>query len=117
MLYNDKRGEIPILFDEVRAVINTMKKGKEAGDAGIVNEIMEATGEFGIRTITNSADRIYGSGYFPEAMRESVFIVIPKKSGALECSKHRTISIISQLVKALLRVVVNQLRGSINDRV
>ena len=124
MLYNDNRGEIPqfegvlsgppIMQDEIRAVI---RKGKAAGEDGIVIEMIEATGEFGIRKITDLVNRIYESGYIPNAMRESAFVAIPKKSGVLECSKHRTISIISQLGKVLLRVIMNRLRGKINERV
>ena len=127
MLYKDNRGEIqkfdgalsgpPIMQDEIRAAIRAMKKGKAAGEDGIVIEIIEATEEFGIRKITDLANRIYESGYIPNAKRESVFVAIPKKSGALECSTHRTIGILSQLGKVLVRVVMNRLRGKINKRV
>ena len=50
-------------------------------------------------------------------MRESVLVAIPKKSGALKCPKHRTLSIMSQEGKVLLRVVMNRLRERINERV
>jgi len=46
-------------------------------------------------------------------MKESLFIAIPKKIGTLECSKHRTIN----TGKVLLRVIMNRLRGKINERV
>ena len=127
MLYNDNRGEIlifggalsgpPIMQDEIRAAIKAMKKGKAAEEDGVVIEMIEATEEFGIRKITDLANRIYESRYTPNAMRESVSVAIPKKSGALECSIHRTISIMSQLGKVLFRVVMNRLRGKINERV
>ncbi|XP_037779125.1 uncharacterized protein LOC119575546 [Penaeus monodon] len=41
---------------------------------------------------------------------------VPKKIGTLECSKHRTINILSQLGEVLLRVIINRLRGKINER-
>ena len=50
-------------------------------------------------------------------MTESVLIAIPRETGALECSKHRTINIMSQLGKVLLREVMNRLRGKINESV
>ena len=40
--------------------------------------MIEATEEFGIRKIADLANRIYESGYIPNAMRESVFVAIPK---------------------------------------
>ena len=79
--------------------------------------MIEATEEFGIMKIADLANRVYESGYIPNAMRESVFVAIPKKSGALECSKHRTINIMSELGKVLFRVVMNRLRGKINENV
>ena len=88
MLYNDNRREIllfdgtlsgpPIMQDEIRAAIKAMIKGKAAGEDGIVIEMIEATEEFGMRKIADLANRIYESGYIPNAMRESVFVAIPK---------------------------------------
>ena len=46
-----------------------------------------------------------------------MFVAIPKNPGALECSKHRSISIMSQLGKVWLRVVMNRQRERINERV
>ena len=88
MLYNDNRGEIlkfdstlsgpPIMQDEIRAAIKAMKKVKVAGEDGIVIDMIEATEEFRIRKITGLANRMDESGYIPNAMRESVFVAIPK---------------------------------------
>ena len=62
-------------------------------------EMVEAAGEFGIEKITELANPIYSTGQVLEVMKESEFIVIPKKYGALECIKHRTIGITSQMGK------------------
>ena len=64
--------------DEIRAAIKAMTKGKVAGEDGIVIEMIEATEEFGMRKVADLANRIYESGYIPNAMRESVFVAIPK---------------------------------------
>ena len=88
--------------NEIRAAIKAMIKGKVAGEDEIVIEMIEATGEFGIRKISDLATRIYESGYIPNAMRESVFVAIPKESDSLDYSKHRTINIMSQFGKVLL---------------
>ena len=58
-LYTDNRREIlkfdgvlsglPIMQDEIRAAIKARKKGKAAGEDGIVTEMIEAAEEFGIR--------------------------------------------------------------------
>ena len=99
MFYNDNRREIlkfdgalsgpPIMQDEIRAATKAMKKGKAAGEDEIIIEMIEATEEFGIRKLADLANRIYENGYIPNAMRESVFVAILKRSSALECSKHK----------------------------
>ena len=113
-LYSDQRGDKPDLGDiepgppilrrEVEKVVNSMKWRKAEGSDGVVVEMVEAAGEFGIRKITDLANTIYSTGQVPDKMKESEFLVIPKKNGAVECSKHRTISIMSQVAKIVLKV-------------
>ena len=50
-------------------------------------------------------------------MKESEFIVIPKKNGAVECSKHRTISIMSQMGKIVLKVLNERLERKVNETI
>ena len=50
-------------------------------------------------------------------MEESVFVVLPKKERATECGKHRTISIISQVAKVILKVMDNRLKGAVEEHV
>ena len=50
-------------------------------------------------------------------MSKSVFIAIPKVQGTLECEKHRTISIMSQVTKILLRVVLTRIRNKIRPQI
>ena len=92
-----------------------MKSGKAAGEDGVVVEMIEAAGEFIMEKITRIANRIYDEGYIPEAMRESVFVTIPKKPGAVECEKHRTISVMSQIGKVVLRVLRARLKRKIEE--
>ena len=44
-------------------------------------------------------------------MTKSVFIALPKKPGATKCELFRTISLMSQLTKLILRVLLNRIRG------
>ena len=50
-------------------------------------------------------------------MHKSVFITIPKIDGTLECKKHRTISIISQITKIMLRVFMNRIIGRMRGEI
>ena len=122
-LYRDQRGNIPDLGDiepgppilrgEVEKAIKTMKWRKAEGSDGVVVEMVEAAGEFGISKITDLANLIYTTGQVPGSMKESEFLVIPKKSGAIECEKHRTISIMSQVAKIVLKVLGARLKSKV----
>ena len=48
---------------------------------------------------------------------KSVFVALPKVEGTLECSKHRTISIISQITKMMLRVILKRIRSKIRPEI
>ena len=80
----------PILRSEIENAVKGMKKGKAAGEDGVVVQMVEVAGGLVIDKITRIANRIYDEGYIPVVMRESVFVTIPKKPGAVECEKHRT---------------------------
>ena len=50
-------------------------------------------------------------------MEESEFIVIPKKEGAVECDNHRTISIMNQVAKIVLKVINERLKRKVEETV
>ena len=65
---------------------------------------MEAAGEFGIREIAELVNQTFNSGNIPEKMRESKFVVILNKEESVDCSRHKTISIMSQMLKTILKL-------------
>ena len=104
-----------ILRSEVELAVKKMRWRKAEGSDGVVVEMVEAAGEFAIGRIVELANKIYRTGKIPERMRESEFIVIPKKEGAVECSKHRTISIMSQVAKIVLKVIDERLKRKVAE--
>ena len=119
-LFDDDRGDKPrsykqsglqIMESEVAYGLKCMSRGKAAGPDGLMVEMFEALGDFGIKRITQLANKIYDEGRFPPEMTKSVFIALPKKPGATKCELFRTISLMSQLTKLILRVLLNRIRG------
>ena len=51
--------------------------------------------------------KIYKIGYIPNDLAQSIFITIPKKPKALECSDFGTISLMSHVMKALLKIILD----------
>ena len=76
-----------------------------------------ALGDFGIHELMKLFNRIYNTGNFVKCMCESVFIALSKVEGTLECGKHRTISIISQVTKIMLRVILKRIRSKIRPEI
>ena len=103
----------PILQCEVEEAMKAMRPGKAVGEDGIATEMLEVLGEWGVDMVTKIANCIYNTGWIPEQMARSVFITIPKKPGAIDCDKFRTISIMSQLSKLVLKIILNRVRNKI----
>src|SRR5215469_8636549 len=97
--------------------MNKMKFGKAVGNDGIALKMLKALGNFAVEKITTLANKIYEFGELTSHMSKSVFIAIPKVQGTLECEKHRTISIMSQATKILLRVVLPRIRNKIRPQI
>ena len=126
-LFDDERGQKPvvrkniegprILKAEVTAVIAHTKRNKAAGPDGIVVEMIEALEDFGIDTMTEIINEIYDSGTIPEDPSKSIFIALPKKPNATECELHRTISLMSHVIKMILRIIMWRARKIIKPEI
>ena len=106
-----------ILKSEVRAVVAKMRKNKAAGPDEIMTEMIMALDEFGIEKLTEVINEIYDSGEIPEELSKSIFIALPKKPGTIECVLHRTISLMSHIIKIILKVVMARSRNRIRPEI
>ena len=102
---------------EVEKAIRKMKTGKAIGEDGVAVEMIGALENFSIKKLTRIINKMYSSGEIGEDMCKSVFITIPKKPGTMECNKHRTISIMSQVVKIMLRIILERIRRKIKHEI
>ena len=81
---------------------------------GVTTEILQAMASLGVKRITQLFNKIYAIGYIPFDLRKSTFTPIPKKSKAVICSDFRTISLMSHVTKALLKVILERNKAKIN---
>ena len=84
-----------------------MRDGKACGVDGISTECLKALNVTS-EVLNDLFDEIYESGYIPEGLLKSIFVTLPKKPNALEYSEHRTISLMSHVMKLLLRIILNR---------
>ena len=123
-LYNDTRAEKPngettddlseITMEEMERAINSLAKGKAAGEDEIPAELLQALGPNGKEELRELTNDIYKTGTLPKDFTVGVYIPIPKVNKATKCSDHRTISLISHASKILLKIIMERINPIIN---
>ena len=125
-LYFDERGSPPdisnkdgyvILQSEVEWVIKNLKNGKAGGNDEITTEMLKALNDVGIKRITELCNLVYEHGYIPSEMNQSIFVRLPKKQKATKCSDYRTLSLMSHILKTILKVLLLRNRKKIEEEV
>ena len=58
--------------------------------------------------------QIWKTQQWPQAWKRSIFIPIPKKGNAKECSNYRTIALISHTSKVMLKILQARLQQYVN---
>ena len=91
---------------DIEAAIKTMRKGKATGQDEISAEILAALDSKNLTIIAEICNDIYHTGSFPKDMRQSIFVPIPKRPNAHNCSDFRTISMMSHMTKLLLKIIM-----------
>ena len=66
---------------------------KAAGEDRITTEMISVLEDFGVDTLTDMFNDMYETGHIPEELLQSVYITLPKKARATECSDFHTISL------------------------
>src|SRR5574342_690086 len=67
-----------------------------------------------IKCCTQYASKLWKTQQWPQDWKRSVFIPIPKKSNAKECSNYRTIALISHTSKVMLKILQARLQQYVN---
>lgn len=126
-LFNDERpinhGVIdastgpPIMKREIERAIENAKTRKATGPDEIPTEILKLLRENGLQLLVSLFNSIYDRGVIPSDWLKSIFITIPKRSNAKECSDHRMISLMSHVLKLFLRVLHNRMYKKLEQHI
>ena len=107
----------PILKCEVSNALKKMKDGKAQGEDGITTEMLKVLEEFTVEKLTELFNDIYSTGVIPDELARSIYITLPKKPKAIECSDFRTISIMPHVTKLLLKIILERIKPTIETEV
>ena len=81
----------------------------------ILQQMIKALDDKGIKKITELCNLVYDTGYLPPDLSTSIFIRLPKKAKATECSDYRTLSLMSHILKILLKVILKRNKHEIES--
>ena len=95
--------EPDILECEVKWALESITTNKPSGGAGIPVELFQILKDDAVKVLHSICQQIWNTQQWPQEWKRSVFIPIPKKDNAKECSNYHTIVLISQASKIMLK--------------
>ena len=78
---------------------------KASGGNGIPVELIQILKEDAVKALHSICQQIWKTQPCPQDWKRSIFIQIPKKGNAKECSSDRTIALISHASKVMLKIL------------
>ena len=100
--------EPDILECEVKWALESITTNKASGDYGISVELLQILKDDAVKVLHSICQQIWKSHQWPQDWKRSVFILIPKKDNAKECSNYHTITLISHASKVMLKILPSQ---------
>ena len=87
--------EPDILECEVKCALESITTNKASGGDGIPVELFQILKDDAVKVLHSICQKIWKTHQLPQNWKRSVFISIPKKGNAKECSNYHTIALIS----------------------
>ena len=102
--------EPDILEWEVKWALRSITTNKASGGDGIPVELFQILKDDAVKVLHSFRQQIWKTQQWPQDWKMSVFIPIPKKGNAKECSNYRTIALISHASKVMLKILQARLQ-------
>ena len=87
---------------------------KASGGDGIPVELFQILKDDAVKVLHSICQQIWKTQQWPQDWKRSVFIPVPKKGNAKECSNYCTIAFISHTSKAMLKILQARLQQYMN---
>ena len=107
--------EPDILECEVKWALGSITTNKTRGGNEIPAELFQILKDDAVKVLHAICQQIWKTQQWPHDWIKSVFIPIPKKGNAKECSDYRTIALISHAIKVImLKILQARLQQYVN---
>ena len=97
--------ELDILECEVKWALESITTNKASGGDGIPVELFHILKDDAVKVLHSICQQIWKTQQWPQDWKRSVFIPVPKKGYAKECSNYLTIAFISHASKVMLKIL------------
>ena len=87
---------------------------KASGGDGIPVELFQILKDDAVKVLHSICQQIWKTQQWPQDWKRPVFIPVPKKGNAKECSNYRTIALISHASKVMLKILQARLQQYVN---
>ena len=87
---------------------------KASGGDGIPVELLQVLEDDAVKVLHSVGQQIWKTQQWPQDWKRPVFIPIPKKGHAKECSNYRTIALISHVSKVMLKILQARFQQYVN---
>ena len=106
--------EPDIVECEVKWALGSITTNKASGGNGIPAELFQILKDDAVKVLHAICQQIWKTQQWPQDWKRSVFIPIPKKDNAKECSNYCTIALISHASKVMFKVLQARLQWYMN---
>ena len=106
--------EPDILECEVKWALGSITADKASGSDGIPDELFQILKDDAVKVLHLICQQIWKTQQWPQDWKRSVFIPIPKKGNAKECSNYCTLALISPASKVMLKILQARLQQNVN---
>ena len=87
--------KLDILECEVKWALGSITTHKASGSDGIPVDLFQILKDDAVKVLHSICQQVWKTQQWPQDWKRSVFILIPKKGNAEECSNYHTIALIS----------------------
>ena len=103
-----------ILECEVKWALESITTNKASGDDGIPVQLFQILKDDAVKVLHSMCQQIWKAQQWPQDWKKSVFIRIPKKGNAKECSNYHTVAPISHASKLMLKILQARFQQYVN---
>ena len=103
-----------VLECEVKWDLGNITINKASGGGGIPAELFQILKDNAVKVLHSRHHQIWKTQQWSQDWKRSVFIPIPKKGNAKECSDYSTIVLVSLICKVKLKILQVRLQQYVN---